>query len=122
MISPQQDDFFGILHLIAEQKLNRLHGVVTSVHEIPNEYVTTPRQLSSHLEQFKHVKKLSMNIAANDHRSLSLVHVALFKEELFDLVAKSADSLFLQVLAGLELSNPLIDFSHLNFIMLQLKV
>ena len=55
-----------------------------------------------------------MDVAANSHRCLRLLHVWFFEEQLFDSIAERAHCPFLEILAGLELRDPPVHL-HLNY-------
>ena len=115
VVSPEQDDVLGILHLIAEQQLDGLYRVVAPVDKIPYKNILVGWQFAPHLEELKHVKKLSMDVPADGDGGLGLVDVALLEKKFLHLVAQRSDRPLLQVLATLQLSYPLVDFVHLNY-------
>ena len=122
VVAPEQDDVLGVLDLVAEEQLDGLDGVVAPVDEIPDEYVLVGGQLAPHLEELKHVEELPVDVPADCYGGLGLVNVALLEEKLLHLVAERTNSSLLQVLAALELGDPLVDFSHLKMILLKITI
>lgn len=115
MVASKEDDVFGVFDFIAEKELDCLDGVVTSIDEITNEDVPVCGELPSYFEKLKNVKELTVDISANSHRGLSLMYVALLEEKLFDFIAESSNRPLFEVLAVLQLRNPLVHFAHLNY-------
>lgn len=115
MISPEQDDIFGILKLVTEKEFNSLNRIVPSVNKIANKNIPGPWQFASDLKQLKDIIKLSMNVTTNDNWSFSLMHIGFFEEELLNFVAESTHASFVQAFALFESCDPLVDFGHMYF-------
>lgn len=112
MISPEQNDVFGVFKLITKQKLDGFDRIVSSINEIADEDIPWSRELSSNLKEFKDVIKLTMNVSANDDRGFSFVHVWLLKQKLFDFIAESSYTAFVKTFALFENGNPFVHFGH----------
>lgn len=114
VVPPEEQDILGELDLVAEEQLDRLHGIVPPIYKIADEDVSGLGELPAHLEEFQHVEELPVDIAAYGHWSLRLLDIRFLEEQLLDLVAQTADGSFLEVLAGLQLGDPSIHLHHLN--------
>lgn len=112
MISPEQNDVFGVFKLITEEEFDGLDGIVPSINKIADEDIPWSWKLSSNLKEFKYVIKLAMNVSANDDRGFSFMHVWLLKQKLFDLIAKSAYAALVKTFALFEGGNPFVHFGH----------
>jgi hypothetical protein len=88
VVTPQEEDVFGVFQFVAEEKFNSFNRVVASVHEIPDKDVPGAWQLSSYFEQLQHVEKLTVNVPADSNWGLRFVDVALLEQQLFDFVAE----------------------------------
>lgn len=109
VVASKQGDVGWILQLEAQQELECLNGVEPSVDEISHEDVSGVGDLTALIEKFQKIVELTMDISADSDRSLDWLHIALFDQDLFDLLAKDSQLSFWQngtVLDGLK---PIID-------------
>ena len=77
MVATQQSYMLGIFKFKTEQQRERLHGVEASVNKVTHKNVSSVRDLSSFIHQFKQVMKLPVNISTYRYRSSNVLNIAL---------------------------------------------
>jgi hypothetical protein len=109
VVSSEQGDVRWVLELQAQEELEGLHGVETSVDKVAHENVSRIWNLTALIEKFQEVVELAVDISANGHWRLHWLHVALLDQDLLHLLAQDSQLSFWQdgtVLDGLK---PIID-------------
>jgi len=90
VVSAQQRDAAWVLQLQAEEQLESLDGVVTTIDEVTHEDITCVGDFASLFEKFEQVVELAMDVTTDGHWGAHWLHVALFDEDLLDLLAEDA--------------------------------
>ena len=90
VVASEQGDVRGVLELQAEKELEGLNRVESSVHEVSHEDVASVRDFTALIEEFEEIMELTMDVSADGDWSLDWLDVALFDEDLLDLLAKDS--------------------------------
>lgn len=102
MVASEDGDAVLKAHFERNQEGKRLDRVVASVHVVAHEQVVRVRGLSTNFKQFAQVMELPVDVAANSHRRLYLLHIRLVNKDLFCFFAESFDLALWKRLAGEE--------------------
>ena len=90
MVTSKQGDVRWVLQLEAQQKLESFYRVISAVNIVAHENVAGVRDLAASIEELQQVVELTMDVTADGHGSSDGLSVALFDEDLFDLLAEDA--------------------------------
>ena len=122
VVSSQKGDVSWILQFEAQQKLESLDGVESSVNEVTHEDVSGVWDFTALVEKFQKIMELAMDISANCNGGLDWLDVALFNEDLLYFLTEDSKFSFWQdgtVLDGLE---PIINNVLSHFFLSHLKI
>ena len=89
VVTSQQGDVLGVFQLQAQQELETLHWVKSSVHVIAHEDVFGCWDLSTLVEQFQKVMELPVDVSANRNWSFDWLHVALLYQNFLYFLAQN---------------------------------
>lgn len=109
MVTSYKSYTIGVAHFQGQEKQEGLNRVVAAIYEITHEKVVCVWALSSNRKEFFEIIKLAMNVSADCYWGLDGLDVAFLKQNLLGAVAERLDLGFLDILAALELGNPLVD-------------
>lgn len=117
VVASQQSNMSRVLELQAQEQLEGLHRVETSVHKVTHEDVASRRDLTALVEEFEQVVELAMDVSANGHRSLHWLYVAFFDQDFFDFFADDSEFSFRENGSVFNSLKPIVDVSstHLLF-------
>ncbi len=113
MISPEQNDVFGVFELVTEKEFNGLNRVVPTVYKVSDKNVSWAWEFASYFKELQDIIKLPMNVTADNHRGFGLMYIRLLKEQLFDLITEGPYTSLVETLALFERCYPFINLSHM---------
>ena len=91
VVTSEESDAVGVLELQAEEKLEGLDGVITAIDEVTHENVAGVGDLTTFFEELKKIVELTVNITADGHWGAHWLHIALFNQNLLDLLAEKTE-------------------------------
>ena len=118
VVAPDERDAVRVAHFEREQQQEGLHRVEAAVDEVAQEQVVGLGHVAAHAEQLLQVVELAVYVAADGHRRVHLLHVALLGQDLARLRAQRFHLALLDYLALLELLDlpvQVADFAAHNF-------
>lgn len=108
MVASDKRDEIGISDLVSKEQQEGLDAIEASVYEITQEQVVDWGDVTTFLEQLQQVVELTVDIAANCHRWIYSLHVALLDKDLSGLCTEVLYLLFGNGLAFSQLGDLLI--------------
>ena len=109
VVASEESDVRRVLEFEAQKKLEGLNRVVTAVHEITHENVSSVWDLSAFVEKFKQVVELTMDISADGDRCAYWLHVTLLDQNFLDFFAENAQVTLRKDTASLDCVQPSVD-------------
>ena len=89
MVAAKDGDPAAVADLQGDKQGNGLDAVVAPVHVVTHKEIVCVWRLAPNPEQLHEVVKLAVHIAANRHRALDRLNIALFRQNLFRFLAKN---------------------------------
>ena len=119
MVASQKSDVAWVLHLEAEEKLNDLHRVESSIDVVTHEDVAGIGYFTSFSEKLKEVVELSVNVTTNSDWSFNWLHVVFLAENLLCLLTENSELSLGQEDVFLEIFDPLSNVlsTHLFYLL-----
>ena len=88
MISSDKGDAVWVSYFQREQQQKCLHTVETSINKVTHEEVISAWTVSTDLEEFHQIEKLTVYVATNRDRRVDTMYVRLFDQDVLRHVAK----------------------------------
>ena len=89
MIAAEDGDPAAVADLQGDKQGNGLDAVVAPVHVVTHEEIVCVRRLAPNPEQLHEVVELAVHIAADRHRTLDTLNIALHRQNLFRFLAQN---------------------------------
>ena len=112
VVSPQEEEVFGVLDLVAEEEDDGLDGLLAPVDIVPQKQIVLVGRVTSIVEYFQQVLKLSVDISYNFDWGFQFQQHGLWQKDLSDSHADSFDLGFkqLDIIAFLLADEPVDEF------------
>ena len=91
VISSEEGNMSWVLEFEAEEKLESLNRVESSINKVSHEDISSVRDLSSLVEQFEEVVELTVDVTTDGNGSLHGLNVALFDKDFLNFLAKDSE-------------------------------
>ena len=121
VVTSQKSDVGGVLHFEAQEELEGLNRVESSVDEVAHEDVSRVGNLSTLVEELKKIVELAMDVSADGDWGFDWLHVALFDENLLNLLAEDSEISFRKDLTALDGFKPVVDVGRTHLFCLQIN-
>jgi len=109
VVASEEGDMGWVLELQAQKELESFDGVVASVDEVSHEDVARVGNLSTFVEELEQIVELAVNVSADGDWGTHWLHVALFNEDLLDLLTEDAEIALGKYVSSLDGIKPLVD-------------